>query len=466
MTTTYDPAHPRYYDESDLRKEMTRVYDICNSCRLCHNLCPAFPSLFSMLDAHDDANDRAGEQDRAANGPAVSPGAGMEGHAESLTAAEQDRVVDECFQCKICYVKCPYVPPHEWELDFPRLMMRAQAQRVHAGRTSVRERLTSRALASTDLTGQMGSTLAPVLNPAMRAGSPLRALVEATVGIASERLLPPYSRERFSSWWKRRQAGAAKVTTAASPAVSVFPTCMVEYMEPAIGKDLVAVYEHNGIGCHLPGGARCCGAPWLHAGEVDRFVVQARHNVAVLIGEVGAGRAIVVSQPTCAYVIKRDYPLYVATPDATTVAESTFDACEYLVKRHREDGGLDTSFGGDVPGSVTYHAACHMRAQNIGFKGRDLIRLTGARVKVVDKCSGIDGTWGYRSVNYEMSKKVSQPMARAIGNAGSEQLAGDCHLANGSIEQETGDRPSHPIQVLARAYGLASASEHRSGGPR
>lgn len=470
MTTTYDPAHPSYYDESDLRKEMTRVYDICNSCRLCHNLCSAFPSLFSLLDAHDDAHDASASghaaSEHGGSGTAASEPAGLEGHAGALTAAEQDRVVDECFQCKMCYVKCPYVPPHEWELDFPRLMMRAQAQRVRSGRATPRERLTSRVLASTDLNGQVGSALAPLLNPAMRPGSPLRAVVQAATGIASQRLLPPYSRERFSSWWKRREASVPPEPADSKAEVAVFPTCLVEYMEPAVGKDLVAVYERNGIRCSLPGGARCCGAPWLHSGEVERFVAQARRNVGILIGEVRAGRDVVVSQPTCAYVLKRDYPIYVGTVDAAKLAERTFDASEYLMKQHRENGGIDVAFSGSVPESVTFHAACHMRAQNVGLKGRDLIRLTGAKVTVVDKCSGIDGTWGYRAENYDLSKKVAQPMARAIAKVHSEQIAGECHLANGSIEQETGIRPSHPVQVLARAYGIASSSEHRRGVPR
>ena len=236
----------------------------------------------------------------------------------------------------------------------------------------------------------------------------------------------------------------------------MFPTCFVEYMEPAIGKDLVRVLEHNAISCSVPAGTRCCGAPWLHAGEVGRFADVARRNVAALAAGVRAGRDVVVAQPTCSYVIRKDYPIYAPGPDAELVAAHTFDAAEYLVNFHRRDGGgLDTDFPGPVPETVAYHLACHLRAQNVGFKGRDLLQLAGAKVSVVDRCSGIDGTWGYRQENYELARKVARPLVRDLEASGAEAFCGDCHLANTAILQETGKRPVHPVQVVARAYGIA-----------
>ncbi|MCU1489329.1 MAG: hypothetical protein JWM85_734 [Acidimicrobiaceae bacterium] len=429
MTTTYDPADPAYFEEADLRVELERVYDLCHGCRLCFNLCPSFPTLFDLIDAKDGA---VGE----------------------LTPAEQDKVVDECYQCKLCYVKCPYVPPHEWALDFPRLMMRAHAVRKKNDHITVHERLTDQFLGRTDLLGRVSSAAAPVVNALVGpVGTlPRRAMAKA-VGIHPERLLPPYARERFTTWFARRDDPALEAPRAE---VSVFPTCFVEYMEPGIAKDLVRVYEHNKIACSLPEGTRCCGAPWLHAGEIERFAASAKRNVAALSREVEAGRDIVVAQPTCAYVIRKDYPIYAPGAQADAVAAHTFDACEYLVNEHRREGGaLDVEFPGETPGRVAYHLACHLRAQNVGYRGRDLLRLAGAEVTLVERCSGIDGTWGYREENYELSRKVARPLVRELKASGADTYCGDCHLANTAILQETGKRPSHPIQLVARAYGIA-----------
>jgi glycerol-3-phosphate dehydrogenase subunit C len=441
MTTTYTPADPTYLDEGDLRVELGRVFDLCHGCRLCFNLCPSFPTLFDFIDSRD-------------------------GDVAAMTTAEQDQVVDECYQCKLCYPKCPYVPPHEWQLDFPRLMMRAHAVR-HADGLPLRDRVTDQVLGRTDLLGRVSTAAAPLVNALTGTpGSLARKLMEKTAGMAAERLLPPYARTRFSTWFRRRRTNrglTALVGGAAQGEVSVFPTCFIEYMEPAIGQDLVKVFEHNGISCSMPEGAICCGAPWLHQGNIKAFTKAARTNVAALVDEVRAGRDVVVAQPTCAYVVKKDYPIYLSgTPmaaDAALVAEHTFDPAEFLVALHKgEETSLDTVFPGRESGvvsdQVTYHVACHLQAQHIGLKSRDLLKVAGISATLVQRCSGIDGTWGYRAQNYEMARKVAKPMAKEIVAAGNAVVCGDCHLANGAIEQETGTRPVHPMQLMARAYGI------------
>ena len=441
MTTTYDPFHPKYFDEPDLREEMNRVYDLCHGCRLCFKFCTAFPTLFDAIDQHDD-------QDSA-----------------RLTVEEQNQVVDECFNCKLCYVNCPYIPgQHEWELDFPRLMLRAE-QVLHRNRPrSLHTRLTDQALGRTDLAGRVNTRLAPLVNKVVTSpGSAGRKVVEKVTGIASQRVLPPYARERFSTWWKKRTALRFGAGARQGRAV-LFPTCMVEYQAPSVGRDLVRVLEHNKVDCELPKGQVCCGAPWLHSGDVESFRRNARTNVEVLADAVRAAQAdgddpaVVVPQPTCSYVLKNDYKDYLSGnegDDAQLVASHTYDAAEYLMKVHKAEGtSLDTEFPGEVPETVTYHAPCHLRAQNIGLRSRDLLKLTGAKVAVVAECSGIDGTWGYREENYEASRKVARKMAKAIERHGGDVVAGDCHLANGGIVQETGRQPVHPVSLLARAYGI------------
>ncbi len=428
MTVTYNPSDREYLLESDMRSEMSRVFDLCHGCRLCLHLCPSFPTMFDAIDSHDGA-------------------------VEKMTRSETDQVVDECYQCKLCYVKCPYVPPHEWQLDFPRLMMRAKAVAKCNGSQSLVERLSDEVLGRTDLIGLASVSFSGLANRMIsRDSTASRAAMQATVGIAAERLLPPYAKVRFSTWFTRRQRPFVKNRRAA---VAVFPTCFIEYMDPEIGKATVAVYEHNGVSCSLPTGAKCCGAPWLHSGEVAKFKNAASANVKVLIAEVGAGRSIVVAQPTCAYVIKNDYPLYLGTDEAAKVADATYDTSEYLMNMYRHDkDSLSKDFGGEVPESITYHAPCHLQAQNIGFKSRDLIKLTGAKVSVVTKCSGIDGTWGYRAKNYQLAKKVARRLTKAIEAAPPGELVGDCHLANYSITEETNKAVLHPMVVMARAYGL------------
>lgn len=428
MTTTYNPADPLYFDEADLRSELTRVFDLCHGCRLCLHLCPAFPTLFRAIDARD-------------------------GNVEGLTTGEQDQVVNECYQCKLCYVKCPYIPPHEWNLDFPRLMMRANAQKKHKGDQGLPEKVADQVLSRTDLVGSIAVRLSGISNAVLSTSNTVtRKAMEKTVGIASQRMLPPYARQRFSSWFRDRVKGF--IENRKSKAI-IYPTCFIEYQQPSIGKDMVKVYEHNGIECSLPEGVKCCGAPWLHSGDVDNFRKAATRNVTALLSYARRGYPIVVAQPTCAYVIKKDYPLYLGTKEASDVAEATFDAAQYLMQVHKTQGGLKTEFKGQVPSTVTYHAPCHLQAQNMGFKSRDLLKLAGIKVNVVTKCSGIDGTWGYRAENYDLSKKVAAGLVSAIRKSESEVLSGDCHLANTAITEELSRPVYHPIEIMAKAYGLS-----------
>ena len=431
MTITYDPKHPMYLDEADTRRELERVYDVCHGCRLCFELCPSFPTLFSYIDVHDDQD------------------------AGQMTPAQQDHVIDECFQCKLCSINCPYTPnQHEWALDFPRLMLRANAMRRENGQVSLRNKLTTAVMGRTDAIGKAATSMGVITGVVMGAkpGSLIRKVVEKTAGISSVRLLPPFARIRFSTWFKNRP----KTTMLNRQAkVAVFPTCLVEYQDPGIGQDLIKVYERNGIECSLAGEAACCGAPFLHSGDVDAFTKVAKKNVKMLADEVRAGNEIVVPQPTCGYVLKKDYVDYVGGADATLVSENTYDAAEYLIRLHKTDGkSLDLNFTGEIPETITYHTPCHLRAQNIGLKSRDLMKLTGAKVKLVQQCSGIDGMWGLRAENVHLSIPIAEKLGRMIHDAQGDVVAGDCHLANTAINEQTGKQAFHPLQVVARAYGI------------
>lgn len=445
MTTTYDPYHPKYFDEKDLRQEMDRVYDLCHGCRLCFKYCTSFPTLFEYIDQHDDQD------------------------SKKMTPQQQDQVVDECFNCKLCYINCPYIPgQHEWELDFPRLMLRAKQVQKREGQKTVKQRVTDQVLGHVDTVGKISSAMAPIANKTLeKPGSTSRKILEKVTGVSSQRILDPYKKERFSTWMKKRERQEISEEEKQGDAI-LFPTCLVEYTNTDIGKDLVKVAEHNKIECSLPEGEKCCGAPYLHEGNVKEFVKEGEKNVKILADAIREKKAegvedpaVIVTQPTCGYVLKQDYVDYLegeAKLEAELVAEHTYDACEYLMKIHKgENTELDTNFKEETPQQVTYHAPCHLRAQEIGLKSRDIIKLTGTKAKVVAECSGIDGMWGLRAENIEISRKVAKKLTNQVEKnkeAGAEQVVGDCSLANDAIQLETGEKPIHPIQFLARAYGI------------
>ena len=431
MTITYDPKHPLYLDEADVREELTRVYDLCHGCRLCFKFCSSFPTLFSYVDQHEDQD------------------------AGRLTPAQQDQVIDECFQCKLCYVNCPYIPElHEWALDFPRLMLRAQAMRHSTGQVTLRKRATTAVMGHTDALGTVASATAPVANKVMGAkpGSAVRKVLAVTAGVSAVRLLPPYAKIRFSTWFKKR---TKPTITKKQGSVAVFPTCLVEYQQPLVGKDLVRVYERNGVECSLVDGAGCCGAPYLHSGDIDSFTKVAVKQVKVLADAVREGKDIVVPQPTCGYVLKKDYVDYVGGPDAELVSQHTFDSSEYLINLHKAEGTeLDLEFAGTVPETVAYHIPCHLKAQNIGLRSRDLMKLTGAKIKLIDQCSGIDGMWGLKAGNEQYSLPLAEKLGEKVKAAEATVVAGDCHLANTAIDEQTAVGAVHPLNIVARAYGI------------
>jgi glycerol-3-phosphate dehydrogenase subunit C len=430
MTITYDPKHEMFADEADVRDEMTRVFDVCQECRQCVDLCGSFPTLFEMLDRFENRD------------------------AGRLTPAQQDRVVDACVQCKLCSVGCPYAPGlHDGALDFPRLMLRANAMRYENGHMTAQAKVASKAIGRADLLGKAATSAVPLAHKVVNSApnSIIRKVVARVAGVSASRRLPQFAAQRFSTWFKQRPTIRIGKKQGR---VTIFPTCLVEYQATAIGKDLVKVYERNGVECNISQ-ARCCGAPWLHAGNTKRFTKAAKKNVKILAAEIRKGTDVVVPQPTCAYILKRDYVSYVGGVDAELVASRTYDAAEYLMNLHVADETmLDTDFEGELHETITYHTPCHLRAQNIGFKSRDLMKLTGANVTLIQQCAGVDGVWGLRAGNEEVALPLARRLGELVDRAAGDVVAGDCVLANTAIAEQTGRAALHPLQVIARAYGI------------
>jgi len=367
--------------------------------------------------------------------------------ASVLTAADNKHIVDLCYQCKLCYNHCPYTPPHAWNIDFPRFMLRSKAVDVKERGGVSRQ---DRALGDTDSVGKFGSALAPLVNFANR-NKLNRILIEKLVGIHRDRNLPRFFRETFSKWFRKRQPSSS---SGENGKVVLFHTCSVEYNAPKVGRAAVEVLEHNRISVASPE-QRCCGMPFLDGGDIQSTIEAAAFNVKHLADAVRSGADVVVPGPTCSYMLKREYPDLLDTDDARLVAGATYDICEYLVKKARE-GKLDRHFK-VKPGRVAYQAPCHLRAQNMGFKSRDLMKAAGAEVELIERCSAVDGTWGFKTEFYQLSMKVAEPLFEKIEQAKPDHTVSDCMLAGMQIEQGTGRTVLHPIEIIHMAYGLDAA---------
>jgi Fe-S oxidoreductase len=415
----FDPSDPAFFDPRAVEKELARVTEICDGCRRCHRLCPSFDHMLERVDHH-------------------------EGDLAKVTSADYRRIVDLCWQCKLCFNHCPYTPPHRFDLDFPRLMLRAKAARA-------KEEGVTRSdawLGNVDRVGALGSATAPLSNWANRF-KPHRQLMEAVVGIDRSRNLPRFHRQTFARWFSERGGGRHPQ----GPKVALFFSCSVNYNEPQVGRDAVAVLEKNGCALSCPDQV-CCGMPYLDGGDIASAAKNARRNVDGLLPLVEGGAAIVVPQPTCSYVLKKEYPSLAPGAGTDKVAAATQDLFEYLANRQKE-GSLSTEFPGRRPGRVAYQVPCHLRAQNMGCKTRDILQLIpGTEVSVVERCTAMDGTWGMKKEYYPLSLGFARKAVKEMDLTQPQTYMTDCTLSALQIEAVRGEKPAHPVGLLREAYGL------------
>jgi glycerol-3-phosphate dehydrogenase subunit C len=411
-------------ESGPLEKETLRIYEICDGCRRCFNLCPSFNTLLNRIDA-------------------------VESDVAKLAPADHERVVDECYYCKLCFNHCPYTPPHPYQLDFPHLMAVWKKHLAATRGTSWRDRL----LIKTDLMGRLNSALAPLVNWTLRQPW-IRIVMEKLLGVHRERGVLHYQAETFSRWWARRQPGP----NGDSPRkVALFASCLVNYQVTDVGKASVQVLEKNGVDVAFPD-QQCCGMPSFDIGDTAGIVKAAHANLRSLNDWINRGYDVVIPSPSCSLMIKREYPALLQTEEAKAVGARTFDICEYLMKLKR-DGSLAMDFGRN-PGRVAYQVPCHLRDQNIGFKSKELMECTGAQVEVIEKCSGHDGAWSAKQEFYPLSMKIAEKAVRAITQNPADVIASDCPLAAlqldgaGAAAHAGGRTTRHPIQIVRDAYGL------------
>ncbi len=427
-----DWHNPEFYDEGSLFKELERVYEICHGCRRCFSLCNAFPTLFDAIDESDT----------------------ME--LDGVPRQVYWQVVDHCYLCDICFMtKCPYVPPHEWNVDFPHLMLRAKAVKFKAGRTRGRDKL----LTSTDLVGTLAGI--PVVSGVVNASNrnPVaRKLLDKVLGVHPDATLPQY----HSKTLRKRlhdHAPDTHATETAGPThgkVALFATCYGNYNEPHIGEDLVAVFEHNGIPVRLVEKEQCCGMPKLELGDLESVEQAKNANIPVLAELVDHGWDIVAPVPSCVLMFKQELPLmFPDDPDVAKVRDAIYDPFEYLMLRHKH-GRLNTDFKTSL-GSISYHVPCHLRVQNIGLKTRELLQLVpDTQVEAIERCSGHDGTYAVKSEFHEISMKIARPVINRVQKAAPDHYSSDCPMAGHQISNglEGDKEPEHPLSLLRQAYGI------------
>jgi glycerol-3-phosphate dehydrogenase subunit C len=418
----------RYWDARDLEQEMRRVFEICHGCRMCVNYCGSFPDMFARVD-------RDIEQ-RGATG------------AEALTVDDLTSVTDLCWQCKLCYIKCPYTADegHEWLVDVPRLLTRHKAQNARRNGVPLQDRV----LGEPQALGALGSGALAPLGNLVNESRLLRKVNEKLLGISSEFPLPSFASQPFERWLEGHDPlpGAGERGT-----VALFATCTGDYNAPAIPANATRVLEQNGFRVTRPM-QTCCGLPNVDGGDLEAAAAKAKINVRSLYAELQAGHKIVVAGPSCAYMLKKEYPELLGTPEAKAVAAGALDVME-LLDTLRKEKSLSREFKEGL-GKVAYHAPCHLRAQKMGLPGaRVLSLLPDTEVEVIEQCSAVDGTWGMKAQYYAMGRKYARKLVRDVDAAQAEVVVSDCPLSALRISKENQRPVIHPVEALARAYGVA-----------
>jgi glycerol-3-phosphate dehydrogenase subunit C len=426
--------NPEFWNQEKAEKELERIFDICHGCRRCVSLCTAFPTLFDLVDESST----------------------ME--VDGVKKEDFWKVVDQCYLCDLCYMtKCPYVPPHPWNVDFPHVMVRAKAIKFEKG-LKFRDRM----LSSTDAMGKLAAipVVAQTVN-FMNQNPVARGAMQAALGVHKDRDLPPYAPKKFRSAFRPSPSFPVKDGATTPGKVAIFSTCYVNYNEPGMGHDLLAILEHNEVPYVVVEKEACCGMPKFELGDLKGVDALKKKNIPVLAKYAREGYAILAAVPSCTLMFKQELPL-MYPDDAETVAvrDAMFDPFEYLVQR-RKDGLLKTEFKQPL-GRVSYHIPCHSRVQNMGQKTREMLAsVPGTEVKTVERCSGHDGTWGVKEEYFDNSMKIGRPVFRQMAEPGPDYVSSDCPIAGRHIMQgmredgaETTAEKAHPLALVRKAYGI------------
>jgi Fe-S oxidoreductase len=427
-----DWTNPDFYDEEKLLEELERIFDICHGCRRCVSLCDAYPTLFDLVDESDTFE------------------------VDGVAKDDYWKVVDQCYLCDLCYqTKCPYVPPHEWNLDFPHVMLRAKAIQFKKGERRISHKL----LSNTKLQGKVGSL--PVVGNMINAGNRSKAarkLMARVMDVHPDAHLPDFHSRTLRKREKNRTPAAVDVKEAGPTRgkVVLFSTCYCNVNTPDVGQDLIRVFEHNGIPVCLTAREECCGMPKLEQGDLQTVDKYRKTNIPELVRLIDDGWDVVAAIPSCVLMFKQELPLmFPDDPDVQKVKQHMFDPFEYLAHRHKA-GLLKTDFRQPL-GKVVWQVPCHQRVQNIGPKTRDVLALVpDTEVDMIERCSGHDGTYGVRADTFEKSQKIARPVISRAKRLEPDYLVSDCPMAATQIANglDLQHEETNPLTLLRKAYGI------------
>ena len=416
-------------DETSLFSELERVYDVCHSCRRCVNLCNAFPTLFDLIDESETFE------------------------VDGVKKKDYWNVVEHCYLCDLCYMtKCPYVPPHEWNIDFPHLMLRAKAHNFQKGNVSVRDKI----LTSTDKVGSIAGI--PVIAQSVNVVNklkPIRKVMEKTIGIHSDAVLPKFYSNSLRKRYKKRQSTNDSINH--SGEVALFVTCYGNRNQPYAVEDLIAVLQHNQIKVRLVEQEKCCGMPKMELGDLKSVESLKEFNIPNLMKLVDEGWDIIAPIPSCVLMFKKELPLlFPDDKDVQKVKDAFYDPFEFLMRLNK-NGKLNTNFEESL-GEVAYHAPCHQRVQNIGPKTKEILELIpDTNITLIERCSGHNGTYAVKKEYHEISMKICKPIINKINGSKLDHYVSDCPMAGHQIDngvQNIEVRSESPFTLLRKAYGI------------
>ena len=430
-----DFNHPDFLDQKKLDDEMRRVFDICHGCRRCFNLCDSFPKLFDLIDESKDED------------------------VKSLKSESFKEVVDSCTLCDMCFMtKCPYVPPHEFNLDFPHLMFRYRMYQKKIGKLAK----IPLQLAKIDRNAKIGIMFSRFINWFTDVKNKFfRSVLELVTGIDKRVFLPKYNNETFENYLKNKKnkIEIEKSSPGFGRKVVVYSTCFVNFNKKNTGIAAMKVLKKNGVDVQhaYPG---CCGMPYLEQADPEKVTEQAIKVSKELIKWIDKGYEVITLTASCGLMLKFEWPLLLPNNENIKILSKTVkDIDEYIVDISQKEGlanGLK-----EIDGGVTVHHACHARAQNMGNKARDMLKLIpNIKIDVVEKCAGHGGTFGVMKASHDVANKVGKAAAKISLKKNNKYMASDCPLAGKhlkQLEKDTNiinDEALHPIELMAKAYRI------------
>ncbi len=352
--------------------------------------------------------------------------------------------------------KCPYVPPHDFDLDFPHLMLRYRTAQKKLGKLpSVPTQL-----AQIDRNAKIGVMFSKIVNWASNIKNKLiRKILELITGIDKRVQLPKYNSETFSNFFKKNRDKINYQTSSKDRKVVIYSTCFVNFNKKNTGVAALKVLKKNGVEVQeaYPG---CCGMPFLEQADLPKVVEQAKKVSKDLVEWIDKGYKVVTLTASCGLMLKFEWPLLLPNDEKIKkLSANVMDIDEYVVDIANNEGlaeGLN-----EIDGGVTVHHACHARAQNMGIKARDMLKLIpNIKIDVVERCAGHGGTFGVMKETHDLANKVGRPTARQIKTKNNKYMASDCPLAGKHLKQLevdtniSNDEALHPIELVAKSYNL------------